>query len=89
MNIELKDGWRVCSRDLSKFIGVSHSQLKQTIQKYHNHFEDFAYLYTSENEYYLNLPQCEIAILFSLSDKLKARFLFTNIYKEFFKARQS
>ena len=89
MNIELKDGWRVCSRDISKFIEVSHSQLKQTIQKYYQHFEDFGYLYTSGNDYYLSLTHCEIAILFFHSDITKARLLFTHLYKEFLKAKQS
>jgi phage regulator Rha-like protein len=88
MNIEFKDGWRVCSKEVAKFIGVSHSQLKKTIEKYHNHFEDFGYLYRAGDDYYLSLSHCEIAILCSHSEIVRARLLFTNLYKDFMKGRQ-
>ncbi|MGB3421314.1 MAG: hypothetical protein WBA52_12930 [Dolichospermum sp.] len=89
MQIEVKDDLRVSHKELSKLLKVKPTQLKQTIQKYYKHFEDFSFLYESGGDYYLSYPQCELLVLFTVSTNLEARSLFSKIKQEFDKFKQS
>jgi hypothetical protein len=89
MQIEVKDDLRVSHGEVARLLKVKPSQLKQTIQKYHNHFEDYSYLYESGGDYYLNYPQCELAVLFSVCTNSEARSLFSALKQEFDKFKQS
>jgi hypothetical protein len=89
MQIEIKDDLRASHREINRLLKVKPSQLKQTIQKYHNHFEDYCCLYESGGCYYLSYLQCELAVLFSVCTNSEARSLFSQLKQEFDKFKQS
>ncbi|MFM2063938.1 MAG: hypothetical protein RLZZ507_3609 [Cyanobacteriota bacterium] len=89
MEIQFIGGLRVSHKELSKLFNVKPSQLKKTIEQYHKHFEDYGFLYESAGEYYLSYPQCEVAVLFTVSSNLEARSLFSKLNKEFANFKKS